>query len=1101
MTLSTAAPASTPAEPVRRIPVTPMQRRLLLQHLMFPQDGAFNLAYAFRLDGDLDLPRLRRCVDLLLSGCTALNTTFADDERGLAAVLHDGGAGLAVTDLPPGLEADAEQRTVTGWLAARADSPMPPDVWPLYDVRIHRGTAANYLTVLSSHLISDAYTWYNVIEKAAQLYRDPSAWHRISQDIGLHPAAVAGPPAEPHPAAVAALREMLAGRAALGHQALAVDRTEHPVLPGISRSAPIPSRTTDRLRAGLIGRHGPFATFLAGYAVALGRLTASSQVVVGVPLGNRRTASARRAFGYFVNTLPLPIDLEVHETFEDLVHWVAARVFTLLRHQDFDLTAHAASVLDRVPSGPVATDNAFTFYKQALRPDFDGCPAEPLPIPRALIKYPFGMTVEDRGPDGYLVTVEHLSRLTPADPLAGVLHLLDRVAEAPATPLAALGLLDPARSAEVARLGGQARHYPIPDSLDEWFRNVVAEHAGRTAVSDPDGELTYAELDRQVDLVAGALDRCGAGPTVAVAMGRGRRLIAVILGVLRSGRSYLPIDPAAPAERVRHIVAQFPDLLLVADPDALPELATAGRVTPDQLSTGDPGAVGGAAGGPPASVADSRDEIAYTIFTSGSTGVPKGVEVTHGNVMRLFRSAEDHFDFGPSDTWCLFHSYAFDFSVWEIFGALLYGGRLVVVPDLTARSPDAFLDLLERERVTVLNQTPSAFRRLTGVLRPDTRLAVRWVVFGGEALHFEVLRPWLRAGVADARLVNMYGITETTVHVTFFEVQPDLVGQERASVIGRPLGDLQVSVVDRGLNRCPVGVPGELLVGGAGLARGYRNRPDLTDQRFLRGTPYGEVVYRTGDQGCLRPDGTLVYLGRIDKQVQLRGYRIELGEVEAALLAVPGVRECAVLLDEPDGVEPRLVAYLADDGSGGAPADGEIRGQLARRLPPYMTPAMFVRVPAIPLTVNGKVAEHLLPRPAAAAAPDQAPGERDCDDLALAVARIWSEIVQAGHVGVDDNFFDIGGTSMHVAAVHRRLVTELDAGALAMVELFECPTPRTLADRVRRHTPGTGRPDADHPRHRPDTRSEPRPAPRRAGRAGPARRGTLRPVNRKDLSQ
>jgi amino acid adenylation domain-containing protein len=1098
-----AAPAAKSPATLERVPVTPMQRRLLVQHLMLPEDGAFNLAYAFRLVGPVNVARLTACVDRVLDACVALNTTFEQDADGLHAVLRDHGGRLVVVDLPgPGDGSDRagdtdegagaeEERAVARWLAERADTPMPPDRWPLYDMRLHRGRTASYLTVLSSHLISDAYTWYNLIDRVAQLYRDPAAWPKLAADFALHPASVSVERATPDAAAVAALHGLLADVPALTHEALAVNRSAHPALTGISRRIPVPRHVSERLRdSGLLHRNGPFATFLAVYAVVLGRLTGRSQVVVGVPLGNRRGPLARRAFGYFVNTLPLPVDLTAHDTFDQLSAHLAAQVFTLLRHQDFDLSAHAAAVLGRANGGVVATDNAFTYYKQPLKPDFDGCTAEPVPLSRRLIKYPFGMNVENQGED-YLLNLEYLTCLADADPASGVLHVLATVAERPGARLSELGLLDPARSAAVAGLAGPVRQYRTPLALDDWFRSVVREHADRPAVSDPNGTISYAQLDAQVDRVADAVDRLATGDVVAIAMHRDRRLIPVILGVLRSGRSYLPIDPSAPPERVSHIVAQFTDVLLVADPDALPAVDVPRRVSVDQVL-----ADRTAGGHRTREPVDRRDDIAYTIFTSGSTGVPKGVQVTHRNVMRLFRSAQDHFDFGATDTWCLFHSYAFDFSVWEIFGALLYGGRLVIVPDQTARNPVEFLDLLVRERVTVLNQTPSAFRRLTGVLGHGPELAVRWVVFGGEALHFDVLRPWLDSTRTSARLVNMYGITETTVHVTFFEVDPDTVGVERTSVIGRPLGDLQVSVVDRDLNRCPVGVPGELLVGGAGLALGYRNRPDLTEQRFLRGSGFGDVVYRTGDQGYLRPDGSLVYLGRIDKQVQLRGYRIELGEIEAALLAAPGVQGCAVLLDQPTGGEPRLVAYLTGDPGPDAP----LRQQLGRRLPAYMVPAVFVRMPAIPLTVNGKVAEHLLPRPEPAGSPvtGATEGAGTADELAVAVARIWAETVQVGAVGLDDNFFDIGGTSMHVAQVHGRLTTELRARGLSMVELFEFPTPRALADRVRSHTTAASA-RTEHHENRPDQPTGHRPAPRRtAGRSLPARRVAARPTTRKD---
>ncbi|MFP5346148.1 MAG: non-ribosomal peptide synthetase, partial [Actinomycetes bacterium] len=797
-------------------------------------------------------------------------------------------------------------------------------------------------------------------------------------------------------------------------------------------------------------------------------LTGRRDVVAGVPVAGRRGAVQRQALGYFVNMLPLPVDLARHETFAELVGDISAKTFTLLRHQDFDLAEHADEVLPG-HRGPLLVDNAFTYYKQTLAPRLAGCRVEPLPVRRASVKYPLGMNVEDRG-DAYVLTVEHVERLTAADPAACLEHVLRTALEDPDVALDRLGLLSPAREAALAELTGLPRQYPTPPSLDDWFHATAARRGAATAIVDGADETSYAELDAAVDRVADALDELGAGAHVGIAMNRGRDLVAVILGVLRAGRTYVPIDPGAPAERVRHIVGRFDDLMLVADEGALEDVDGVRRVAPSEvLAERSPGAGAGAR----RRGADRRGEVAYVIFTSGSTGVPKGVQVTHGNVLRLFTSAEDHFDFGQDDTWCLFHSYAFDFSVWEIFGALLYGGRLVVVPQLTTRSPEMFAELLTRERVTVLNQTPSAFRQLTAVLPPGAARHVRWVVFGGEALRFDALRPWVETQGERARLVNMYGITETTVHVTFFEVDPATVAVETDSVIGRPLGDLSVAVVDTNLNRCAPTVPGELLVAGDGVSLGYRGQPDLTAARFLRGTPYGEVVYRTGDRVSVRADGTLVYHGRIDRQVQLRGHRIELGEVEAGLLAVPGMRQCVVRLDERPGVEPRLVGYLVGD----PPDDAEVRRCLSSRLPRYMVPSILLRLDAVPLTVNGKVAEDRLPLPGAPAAVEVASVGID-DELTAAVARIWMDVVQTGPVRADDNFFDIGGTSMHVTEVHRRLAAELGAHDLAVVDLFEFTTPASLAERLRRDRPEppSARP-ARPPARRVRTRTFPTPQP------------------------
>jgi amino acid adenylation domain-containing protein len=434
------------------------------------------------------------------------------------------------------------------------------------------------------------------------------------------------------------------------------------------------------------------------------------------------------------------------------------------------------------------------------------------------------------------------------------------------------------------------------------------------------------------------------------------------------------------------------------------------------------------------------DSLAYVIYTSGSTGKPKGVEVTHRNVARLFTATDAWFGFGEEDVWTLFHSYAFDFSVWEIWGALLYGGRLVVVPFGVSRDPAAFHTLCAREGVTVLNQTPSAFRQF---MRVDEErgeaLALRFVIFGGEALEPASLRGWVaRHGDAMPELVNMYGITETTVHVTHRVIRREDVERGSGSPIGRPIPDLSIYVLDERREPVPIGVPGELYVGGAGVARGYLDRPELTAERFLE-SPFhaGERLYRTGDQARWMEDGTLEYLGRIDEQVKIRGFRIELGEIEAALL------EAVVVAREDRPGDRRLVAYVvAVEGRSVAP--GELRSHLGETLPDYMVPAAFVPMEAIPLTGNGKVDRKALPVPGVEPRPEGAAYTAPASELEHTIAAVWAEVLDVERVGAHDNFFELGGNSLLLLQVSSRLQAEL-GGELRMVDLFRYPTVGALA--------------------------------------------------------
>jgi amino acid adenylation domain-containing protein len=448
------------------------------------------------------------------------------------------------------------------------------------------------------------------------------------------------------------------------------------------------------------------------------------------------------------------------------------------------------------------------------------------------------------------------------------------------------------------------------------------------------------------------------------------------------------------------------------------------------------------------------DDLAYVIYTSGSTGTPKGVEVTHRNLTRLLTSTEPWFHFGPDDVWTLFHSYAFDFSVWELWGALAYGGRLVVVPYEISRSPEEFLELLHRERVTVLNQTPSAFRQLANAeaARGDMDLSLRLVIFGGEALDFTTLKGWLeRHGDCRPKLVNMYGITETTVHVTHRPIAYADGASRSGSLIGRPIPDLMVRVLDRDGQLVPIGVPGELYVGGAGVARGYLRRPELTNVRFVtlpEAIGEGGRFYRSGDLVRYLSSGDLEYVGRIDHQVKIRGFRVELGEIEAALFEQPDVREAVVGVHDVSEGDRRLIAYVA-------PAEAcdveTLRAALTLRLPDYMVPSAFIGLARLPRNSNDKVDRASLPAPAAAVRRSLAAPETPTEE---ALARIFCDVLSLADVGRHDDFFEMGGHSLLATQLLSR-IRDVTGVELGMRDVFSSPKIEKLALLIenRRHLP------------------------------------------------
>lgn len=1024
-------------------PATAAQAKLFTHHRLFPADASFNLTGLFRVTGRPDAQRLRTALDRVARGIRALNTVFESRDGVVYAVHHEPEEDLDSLVPLTVLPGDAEESLALD-LAERSDTPIPPGARQ-YDFRVFQDDKAVYATLVFSHLVNDGYTFFNFIAELERIYADPQA--ELSPSTQDDPSALVKP-VEPSADALDFFADRLAGLTTLGDDRLQGRRDSSGALRGEERTLELDAELGEliRTRTKELGCT-PFAFFLAAYLVTYARVSGGRELVTGIPVANRRGLRQRQAFGYFVNTLPLAVDLTEYGTFEELCRAVQSASVGMLRHQGFDLGAHARQVNPRLAGALIAPDNTFTYYKEPLRFRLPECTVESLPLARRLVKYPLSMNVEDSG-TAFVLNAECSDEQWRTDPMGVMRHVLTLVAQDPKRRIEAIpALSDEAERELLALVNPDAGGEPpeLPRSLAAWFERTARAHPQRTAVRDGTNELTYAELDERAARVAARLAATTDGSHVGIAMRRGVDLIAVILGTLKAGKVYVPLDPHSPVSRITSILESFPDgLPIVVDevhwPSPVARFLDAEELVAP-LSADEP--VGARVR------QDDPDACAYIIFTSGSTGRPKGVQVTHRNVMRLMRSCEGHFGFGPQDTWSLFHSYAFDFSVWEIFGALLYGGRLAVVPEDCAKSPDQFREFLIREQVTVLNQTPSAFGQLLKVLDQDDgeRLAVRYVVFGGEALRFSSLNAWYEVMGERARLVNMYGITETTVHVTYHPVTPESARTETLSAIGRPLPHLTVRVVDADGNVCPPGVPGEMVVGGAGVSLGYLGLPELTAERFpVLG---GEKVYRSGDLGVVRPDGTLVHLGRIDKQVQLRGFRIELGEVETALLAVPGVRECAVRLDERDPDHPRLVAFAAGVG---LPETHAIVRALADRLPSYMVPAQIVRAAALPLTINGKIDDAELPWPELpGSSPEQGGGPVPTgagSDTEATVRAVWSQVLPGIEIGPEDNFFDIGGSSMHVVEVHRLLQEHLAVPGLEMIELYTHTTVRRLAAHV-----------------------------------------------------
>ncbi|MEV0537295.1 amino acid adenylation domain-containing protein, partial [Kitasatospora sp. NPDC050463] len=792
-----------------------------------------------------------------------------------------------------------------------------------------------------------------------------------------------------------------------------------------------------------------FVVLLTAFQSLISCYTRTTDIPVGVTVSGRGRPELQRLIGYGINVVVNRLGWQGDPTFRELLATGRRTILDAYEHQSVPFARLVDELqperdLSRTPLYQV---DFILRENQAPTFELPGLTVRPESADRvAKVDLTLDITDSTSGPlEARLCFATALFDRSTVERMAA--HYVNLLTGLTAAPDARLGEIDFVPAAERELLLG-AWNETVEEPVEECVHELFAAQAARTpdAVALTSGELTltYAELDERANRIAHHLIALGAGPEriVGLSLERGPDLIPALLGILKSGAAYLPLDPANPADRLAYMLADAKAELLVTH-SALDELEFTGtRVLVDTHQDEI------AAHPATAPVTGVRpDNLIYVIYTSGSTGLPKGVSLTHTNVARLFTATRGQVGFTEGDVWALFHSYAFDVSVFEMWGALLHGGRLVVVPSAVARTPQDMADLLVREQVSMLCQTPSAFRSLAATVIDDAvqGLALRTVIFAGERLDVPELADWTaRFGWTNPTLVNMYGPTETSVYATFHQVAAAELTGPRRSVIGHHLTDLTIHLLDRAGRPVPIGIPGELHVGGPGVARGYLDRPELTAERFIP-NPYGPAgsrLYATGDLARFLPDGSIDYLGRIDNQIKLRGYRIELGEIEAALSGHPGVRQAVVTVRDE-----ALVAYVVPtDDSADTTA---LRAHLAGMLPEYMVPAAFVTIDAIPLNSSGKTDRRALPAPDLGAfttggyiAPRTPLEER--------LAAIWANVLGLPQVGVEDSFFDLGGDSIRAV----RLVGAMrEAGYdVSIRDVFEQRTIAAVATAL----PGVG---------------------------------------------
>ncbi|MDJ0732652.1 MAG: amino acid adenylation domain-containing protein [Nostocaceae cyanobacterium] len=1040
-------------------PLSPMQEGILFHSLYTPQSGAYFEQFVCTLQGNLDLQAFEQAWLQVVTRHSVLRTAFlwGVSDQSLQIVYRQVPVSLKILDwrsLPP----SKQQEQLQTFLEQQRKQNLPLDQAPMMNLTLIQMSDDLYEFVWGHHhLLLDGWSLSLVVKEVFSLYH--GYLRGEEQNLPLKPA-------QPYAHYIEWLQNQDIKAAELYWQEK---------LQGFTAPTPLtfkkPSFNQDQqptrnnlheisLTKEAIANLESFArqqqltvnTLIQGaWALLLSHYSRESDVVFGVTVSGRPPAmvGVESMVGLFINTLPIRV--QISETVE-VLPWLRS-----LQTQQVESEEYSYSFLvdiqkwSEIPQGMPLFESLVVF--------------ENYPVDTSLLGENSGLAISNVGvieQTNYPLTLlvntgwEMFLKLS-YDPNRFDSATITQIGEHFQTILSGIVANPQQHLLEVPMLTATEREqllfawnptqdsYPQEQLLHQLFEEQVSRTPDAVAVVFADQQLTYHELNCRANQLANYLRKLGVstGSLVGICVERSLETVVGIMGILKAGGAYVPMDPDYPQERLAYLLSDVQASVLLTQQrllSKLPEhqaevvcLDTEWSVIAEQKET-----------------LLELDNLAsqrpaYVIYTSGSTGLPKGCVVTHTNVVRLLKATQQWYEFNCNDVWLLFHSYAFDVSVWELWGALLYGGKIIVVPYWTHRSPAELLKLLESEKVTVLNQTPSVFKQLLQAHEEYSgELYLRYVIFAGEALELQSLKPWFnRYGDQKTKMINMYGITEITVHATYRQIcEGDLI-MNRGSVIGEPIPDLSLYILDERLEPVPIGVPGEIYVGGMGVTCGYFNRPQLTAGRFIP-DPFSKIpgsrLYRSGDLARRLGDGELEYLGRLDHQIKIRGFRIELGEIESALIEHPQVKIGAVINQTTANGEPCIVAYFVSEQKENLIPI--LRDYLKTILPDYMIPAAFVPIDSLPLTTNGKLNRAALPK--LNWEQTQKPYIAPRNEWETTVCSLMASLLGLEKVGINDDFWEIGGNSLLIT----QLVTHLQRiyqVKLPLAEVFSRRTPSDLA--------------------------------------------------------
>ncbi|MEW5821231.1 MAG: amino acid adenylation domain-containing protein, partial [Cyanobacteriota bacterium] len=1027
-----------PLEKQKFYELSSTQQRLFFIEQMPDIETTYNVPLFIKINGNLNKEKLSKAIDKLVNRHEALRTSFDVINGEPVQIVHDR---VNVKKIYRESSEEALQSIISTFVR-----PFKLNKAPLFRVElISTSEDSHYLLLDFHHIIIDGISVVTILEELTHLYegkqleplklqyKDFAKWQndlintnyiKKQEDYWLK-VFKEEPPTLDMP-------------------------TDYPAPSVLDYNGDESTIIIDRKLTDKIYKHSSknettlFTLLMAAYNILLAKYTSQQDIIIGAPVAGRHHNGTQDIVGMFVNTVPVRNYPADEKTFNEFLQEVNNNCLSAFENQDYQLDKIIDKLnLKRDTSRHPLFDVSFVLQNL----DIEEKKVEGITI--NLIeakndKAKFDILLEATEKNNTLVFKWNyrtsLFKKDTIDQLARhFINLLTTVIDNPDQKIKDINILS--KEEEYQQLfdyNDTHVDYPRNICIHQMFEDQVKLTPENVAVIYEENSYTYKQVNEKANQIANLLREKGVGPDtiVGIMLDRSPEMITSLLGILKAGGCYLPINPDYPADRTNYILENSQAPFVISTPDHFEKLDFKGEIINilnEDIYKRDPSNLNNL---------NKPEDLAYIIYTSGSTGKPKGVMIMHKCVIRLMKNDKMLYDFNSNDIWTMFHSFCFDFSVWEIYGAILFGGKLVIVPKKETLSPQEFLKLLKKEHVTILNQTPGAFYNLIeeDLKTADNDLKIRYVIFGGEALNPLMLKEWHHK-YPNTKLINMYGITETTVHVTFKEIGDHEI-ENNISNIGTPIPTLTTYIMDRNMKLVPIGVVGEICVGGEGVARGYVKNPELTARRFVENPyPPHDRVYRSGDLAKLLPNGEMVYYGRMDFQVKVRGFRIELGEIENQLLKNDNIKKVIVIArDDKDGSK-YLVAYLLMEKD---MTIAELRDYVNKDLPDYMVPSYFIKLDEFPLTSNGKVDRKALPDPTESidtgekyVAPETEKQKKLC--------KIWQSVLSVERIGINDNFFALGGHSLKAVS----LVAEMQKYFNVTVnDIFEHQTITELSENI-----------------------------------------------------